>query len=84
MTLLSMALVQDCSNSSALAMALLQSWTKPSIWYIFIVNLLSSGIVYIRDLNWVTMVHADVLAPNGARASAGTMLALFFKDANAY
>ena len=24
-------LVQDCSNSSALAMELLQSWTKPSI-----------------------------------------------------
>ena len=26
-------LVQDCSNSSALAMELLQSCTKPSIWY---------------------------------------------------
>ena len=25
-------LVQDCSNSSALAMELLQSYTKPSIW----------------------------------------------------
>ena len=25
-------LVQDCSNSSALAMELLQSCTKPSIW----------------------------------------------------
>ena len=27
-------LVQDGSNSSALAMALLQSYTKPSIWYL--------------------------------------------------
>ena len=27
-------LVQDCSNSSALAMELLQSCTKPSIWNI--------------------------------------------------
>ena len=26
-------LVQDCSNSSALAMELLQSCTKPSIWH---------------------------------------------------
>ena len=26
-------LVQDCSNSSALAMELLQSCTMPSIWY---------------------------------------------------
>ena len=26
-------LVQDCSNSSALAMELLQSYTKPSICY---------------------------------------------------
>ena len=26
-------LVQDCSNSSTLAMELLQSSTKPSIWY---------------------------------------------------
>ena len=27
-------LVQDCSNSSALAMELLQSCTKPTIWHI--------------------------------------------------
>ena len=26
--------VQDCSNSSALAMELLQSWTEPSTWQI--------------------------------------------------
>ena len=26
------SLVQDCSNSSALAMELLQSWTEPSIY----------------------------------------------------
>ena len=25
-------LVQDCSNSSALAMGLLQSYTKPTVW----------------------------------------------------
>ena len=28
------SLVQDCSNSSALAMELLQSCTKPSKWYL--------------------------------------------------
>ena len=33
-------LVQDCSNSSAIAIELLQSCTKPSTWYIYIVVLL--------------------------------------------
>ena len=31
-------LVQDCSNSSALAMELLQSCTKPSIWNLFVLH----------------------------------------------
>ena len=38
-------LVQDCSNSSALAMELLQSCTKPSIW-----RLLQSFLVVGKDL----------------------------------
>ena len=40
--------VQDCSNSSVLAMALLQSCTKPSIWtpWIQLINLKETSQMY--------------------------------------
>ena len=36
-------LVQDCSNSSALAMELLQSCTKPSYWYMTMLSIILSS-----------------------------------------
>ena len=36
-------------------------------------NLLSAGLVYIRHMNLVITVPADVLTPNGARPSAATV-----------
>ena len=42
-------LVQDCSNSSALALELLQSCTKPSIYK----NCSSADPVYMQDPNLV-------------------------------
>ena len=39
------------------------------------VNLFSAGSSYIWDLDFVITVSADGLAPNGARPSAGTVLA---------
>ena len=38
------------------------------------VNPFSSGPIYIQDPNFVITVPADVLAPNGARPSPGTVL----------
>ena len=45
-------LVQDCSNSSVLAMELLQSCTKPSIWSLHINTLrpLQSGRYFAEDI----------------------------------
>ena len=66
-------LVQDCNNSIANTLDLLQSCTKPSkcykeTWIYF----------YPSTDSWepdlVTILPADGLAPDGARPSAGTML----------
>ena len=38
------------------------------------INPLNAGPVYIQDKNLVITVPADVLAPDGARPSAGTVL----------
>ena len=51
-------LVQDCSNSSANALELLQSCTKP----------------WICNLHLIITVPADIAAPDGTRASADTVL----------
>ena len=34
----------------------------------------SAGLVYMRNLSLVSTVSADIVAPNGARSSAGTVL----------
>ena len=47
-------LVQDCSNSSALAVELMQSCTKPSVYYIYIYFLKNcSWILFCRSSEWL-------------------------------
>ena len=45
-------------------------------WYfeMMIINPSSAGPVYMQDLNVIITVPADVLAPDGARPSAGTVM----------
>ena len=40
--------MQDCSNSSAWVMELLQSWTKPSLF-----NIIVSTVADVRFWNWL-------------------------------
>ena len=40
------------------------------------VSISNAGLVYIQDVKLVNTVHADGLAPNGARPSAGTVMTM--------
>ena len=70
------SLAQDCSNSSVLAMELLQYGTKPAIW--------SKEVIRNHDSIWnleenranfvVRTASADGLTPVSAMASAGTVI----------
>ena len=51
------AFVQDCSNASALAMELMQSCTKPSIWYVIIDSLTLKDVVMILKLQSPNACH---------------------------
>ena len=51
-------LVQDCINSSALAMELLWSCTKPSIWYIIVIDLLGASISWGCDIIYLYILTA--------------------------
>ena len=58
--------VQDCSNSIANALEILQSCTKPSIWYYFVLwngikNAISDRLWLRHDTDWLTHYWGSVL-----------------------
>ena len=67
---LALGLVQDCSNSSALAMELLQSCTKPSIWSIWqicLIHKVQSGPIIARSLCSQILTINDVFSDNATQ-----------------
>ena len=60
-------------------------WISELVSYLYRVydhvNPSSASPIYTRDLSFANTVPADALAPDGARASAGTVLATKFRFA---
>ena len=54
-------LVQDCSNSSALAMELLQSCTKPSVWNQSVRTIVWRAMIYTNHMIMLKKYTASLL-----------------------